>query len=71
MAVKLLTTGELARRLDVAPRHVRHLVLACGIRHVALAGRARLFDNAALARLRHEVKARRARACAAGGGPVL
>lgn len=59
---RLLTVGEIADRLDVPVHRVQYVLRTReDITPVAYAGRARLFDNDALARIRHERRAIEAR----------
>ena len=53
---RLRTIEQVARELRVSRYRVRHIVRSRGhIRPVALAGRLRIFDRAAVARIRHEI----------------
>lgn len=70
-APRLLTVGEIAARLHVPIHRVQYVVRVRGVSAAALAGRTRLFDNDALARVRHEIEAMAARAAASAGGPSL
>lgn len=55
--VPLLTVGRIANRLMVTPHRVVYVITTRGIRHVATAGGYRLFDEAAVARIRYELNA--------------
>lgn len=55
---KLLTLGVISERLGVPVHRVRHVLdTRPDIRPSAYAGRARLYDQHALARVRHELAA--------------
>lgn len=56
------TIGQIARLLNVQPRRVAYVVATRPhIKPRATAGNARIFDNAAVAAIRHEVNAMDAR----------
>ena len=64
---KLITVGVMAAELSVPLHRVLHVLSTRRhIRPSALAGRVRLYDTAALARVRYELNAIDAR-CAVGG----
>ena len=53
---KLLTTGSIAAELDVTVFRIQHILTRHrDIKPRALAGRTRLFDRRAVARIRHEL----------------
>lgn len=56
-APRLLTVGEIARRLVVPIHRVTYILSTRKIRPVAVAGTARLFDEAAMLRVRRELRA--------------
>lgn len=51
------TVGRIAERLGVPLHRVQYVVDRKGIKPTAFAGRLRLFDRAAVARIRHELNA--------------
>lgn len=51
------TVGRIAERLGVPLHRVQYVVHRKRIRPTAFAGRLRLFDRAAVARIRHELNA--------------
>ena len=57
MTVKLLTTGLIAEKLGTTPDRIRYIVQRRMIRASAMAGNTKLYDNAALARIRYELNA--------------
>lgn len=52
---RLNTIGEIARKLGVAHHRVQYVIMSRAIQPAAYAGRFRLFDNRALARIRYEL----------------
>ena len=61
----LNTTGRIAANLGVPVHRVQYVISSRDIRPAAYAGRLRLFDHEALARIRHELNAIDAR-CSGG-----
>jgi len=57
MTVKLLTTGLIAEKLRTTPERIRYIALRRMIEASAMAGNTKLYDNAALARIRYELNA--------------
>jgi len=56
-AVRLITPGVIARELGVPLHRVLYVLRSRDIEPVARAGTLRLYDNAAIARVRHELNA--------------
>lgn len=56
-APRLNTTGAIADRLGVAVHRIHYIIETRGIEPAAYAGRLRLFDREAVARIRHELNA--------------
>lgn len=54
-APHLNTVGRIARRLGVPVHRVEYIIQSRAIAPVAFAGRLRLFDREAVARIRHEL----------------
>ena len=67
-APRLDTTGHIADKLGVPVHRVQYVVATRGITPAAYAGRLRLFDREALARIRYELNAIDARQSREGGG---
>lgn len=65
---RLNTVGRIAARLRVAIHRVEYVVHRKQIQPSAYAGRLRLFNEAAVARIRHELNAIDARRAQRGGG---
>lgn len=66
---KLVTLGVIAAQLGVAPERIARILRARPhIRARAYAGNTRLFDNEAIALVRHELNASDARRSTKGGG---
>ncbi len=55
--VKLLTTGLIAKKQRTTPERIRYIVSRRHIQASAMAGNTKLYDNPALARIRHELNA--------------
>lgn len=53
MPTELLTTGSIADKLDVKIHRVRYVIKSKKIEHVATAGGYRLYDDAALQKIRN------------------
>lgn len=54
---QLDTPGRIARRLGVATHRIQYVIASRCIRPSAYAGRLRLFDREAVARIRHAINA--------------
>jgi len=68
---KLLTTGSIAAELEATVDRVHHILTRHpDIRPRALAGRTRLFDRRAVARIRHELTLIDDRRAVSAGGPT-
>ena len=68
---RLMTVGEIAKRLNQPVHRIEYLIQARRIRPRAMAGNARCFDDAAVAELRRHINtldARQMRAPASEGG---
>lgn len=62
------TPGRIAQKLGVPTHRIQYIVATRKIKPAAYAGRLRLFDRNALARIRHELNAIAARRADLSGG---